>query len=200
MRQARMLSIPASTDLLPAPSLIAAAYSPCRPRPLDQSARLDGSGLHAWCPCGNLYEHDERTPEPVGFERRPVVATFVHSATVLVRDQDAAIDFYINRLGFEKREDAPFGERSRWVVVAPPGSQAGLALLRPEDMGVPAEAVGVPTGISFVSDDIQGFYDQLVASGVEFTGGLEQMPWGARATWFKDQDGNQYFLTENPQE
>ena len=39
--------------------------------------------------------------------------TSIHSATALVRDQDAAINFYVNTLGFEKRADTPFGEGSR---------------------------------------------------------------------------------------
>ena len=60
---------------------------------------------------------------------------YVHSATILVKDQDQAVDFYVNKLGFEKRRDSPFGENSRWIEVAPPGGQASLALLRPRMLG-----------------------------------------------------------------
>ena len=123
--------------------------------------------------------------------------SYVHSATILVRDQDAAVDFYVNKLGFEKRMDNPFGEQSRWIVVGPPGGQAGLALLKPEDYGRDADSVGGPTGISFITSDVQATYDQLVARGVTFTSPPQQMPWGATATWFDDPDGNNYFLTDD---
>ncbi len=123
--------------------------------------------------------------------------TSIHSATVQVRDQDAAIDFYVNTLGFEKRDDSPFAEGSRWVVVVPPGAQTGLALLRPQDVGQPADSITGHTGISFICDDIQRTYDDLSGKGVAFKGPPEQMPWGALATWFSDPDGNGYFLTED---
>ncbi|HUZ01553.1 MAG TPA: VOC family protein [Thermomicrobiaceae bacterium] len=126
-----------------------------------------------------------------------MVISYVHSATVLVRDQAAAVDFYVNTLGFEKRMDNPFGEHSRWIVVGPPGGQAGLALLKPEDVGQDAESARGSTGISFIADDVQATYDQLVARGVTFTSPPQQMPWGATATWFNDPDGNNYFLTDD---
>lgn len=123
--------------------------------------------------------------------------SYVHSATVLVQDQDAAVDFYVNALGFEKRMDNPFGERSRWIVVAPPGGQAGLALLRPEDVGQEGDSAGGSTGISFIADDVKATYEQLTSRGVTFTSPPQTMPWGATATWFTDPDGNSYFLTDD---
>ena len=123
--------------------------------------------------------------------------TSIHSATVLVRDQDAAIDFYVNALGFEKRDDSPFGEGMRWVVVAPPGAPTGLALLRPQDVGQPADSITGQTGISFTCDDITRTYEELSGKGVTFKGPPEPMPWGAQATWFSDPDGNSYFLSED---
>ena len=125
--------------------------------------------------------------------------SYVHSATIRVRDQDKALEFYVGVLGFEKREDSPFGEGSRWVVVAPPGQKTGLALLRPQDMGLPAGAVGGPTGISLIADNVQRTYEELSARGVQFTQPPQQMPWGATATWFSDPDGNNYFLTQDQQ-
>ena len=127
---------------------------------------------------------------------RYAVLKFVHSATIMVKDQDAAVDFYVNKLGFEKRDDSPFGENSRWIVVAPKESQAGIALLRPQDMGRGEDGVGGHTGISMVADDVKGTYETLAGRGVQFTSPPQQMPWGATATWFSDQDGNSFFLTE----
>jgi catechol 2,3-dioxygenase-like lactoylglutathione lyase family enzyme len=126
------------------------------------------------------------------------VITSIHSATVLVQDQDAALAFYVGTLGWEKRDDSPFGEGSRWVVVGPPGSATGLALLRPQDSGSADAAPGGHTGISLVADDLQRTYEELTKQGVQFTGPPQRMPWGARATWFSDPDGNSYFLTEQP--
>lgn len=123
--------------------------------------------------------------------------TYLHSATLLVRDQDAALDFYVNTLGFEVRQDRPFGDESRWLVVAPPGATTGVALLLPSDVGVPAEMAGTYSGLSWIADDVQGTYDALVAKGVQFTQPPERMPWGALATWFADPDGNSFFLTED---
>jgi catechol 2,3-dioxygenase-like lactoylglutathione lyase family enzyme len=124
--------------------------------------------------------------------------SFVHSATVLVNDQDAALNFYVNLLGFEKRNDSPFGEGSRWIEVAPPGATTALALLRPQDMGQPGGTQGGHTGISLIADSVERTYAELSAKGVNFTAPPAQMPWGAIATWFTDPDGNSFFLTEAP--
>src|ERR687887_2137871 len=95
--------------------------------------------------------------------------TSVHSTTVLVKNQDKALDFYVNTLGFEKRDDSPMGEGSRWIVVAPRGRETGLALLRPQDVQQPSDKVGGPTGISFVTGDINRTYEELSRKGVQFT-------------------------------
>ena len=123
--------------------------------------------------------------------------TRIHSATVVVRDQDAALDFYTNTLGFEKRADSPYGEGSRWIEVAPPGRETAIALVSVRDVeqmgGDPADRY---KGLSLIADDVQATYDQLSARGVEFTEPPQRMPWGSMATWFKDPDGNTFFLTE----
>ena len=49
--------------------------------------------------------------------------TQVGRVMVLVSDQDRAIAFYVEKLGFELRADVPFGDGDRWVEVAPPGAQ-----------------------------------------------------------------------------
>ena len=124
---------------------------------------------------------------------------YIHSATILVTDQDRAIDFYVNTLGFEKRDDRPYGDppgASRWVVVAPPGAQTALALARPEDMGAGADAGGGYKGISLIADDVNATYEELSARGGAFTAQPQRMPRGALATWFTDPDGNSFFLTE----
>jgi catechol 2,3-dioxygenase-like lactoylglutathione lyase family enzyme len=120
--------------------------------------------------------------------------THIYSATVLVRDQDEAVKFYTEKLGWEKRSDTPFGEGSRWIEVGPPGAVTVLALLRPEDVEAPPEAAGSEDGVTLVADDIQATYEELSGRGVEFTQPPAEMPWGQKATWFKDLDGNTHFL------
>ena len=120
----------------------------------------------------------------------------IHSATLMVRDQDEALDFYVNKLGFEKLSDEPYGEGSRWVVVAPPGAATGLALSTPRDMGRSEEAHEVYKGVSLLTPDIDVAYERLCERGVVFTQPPQMMPWGAKATWFTDPDGNEFFLTE----
>jgi catechol 2,3-dioxygenase-like lactoylglutathione lyase family enzyme len=54
-----------------------------------------------------------------------------HVGTVIVpvSDQDRALDFYVEKLGFEKRTDAAYGDGDRWVEVAPPGAETTIALV-----------------------------------------------------------------------
>ena len=125
--------------------------------------------------------------------------TYIHSATVLVQDQDRAVDFYVDTLGFEKRDDRPYGDSpdaSRWIVIAPPGAETALALVRPQDAGLGEDAAGGSRGISLIADDVNATYEELSAKGVTFSAKPERMPWGALATWFADPDGNTFFLTE----
>lgn len=120
----------------------------------------------------------------------------IHSATVMVEDQDAAIDFYVEKLGWEKRADSTYGEGARWVEVGPAGAETVLALVRPEDVGAPREAAGSYKGVSLVTDDMDSTYRELSDRGVGFIQPPEQMPWGQMATWFDDPDGNRFFLVE----
>lgn len=118
----------------------------------------------------------------------------IHNATIIVADQDAALDFYVNTLGWEKSADQRMSEEMRWLTVKPKGALTELAL------GVAAwfEGENVPgpgrTGISLVSPDIEATYTELTAKGVRFKQPIEMMPWGMKATWFYDPDGNEFFL------
>src|SRR5689334_11269149 len=59
-----------------------------------------------------------------------LMITHVQSVTVFVSDQDKAIDFYVNKLGFELRSDTAMGENMRWVTVAPPGAPTEIVLAK----------------------------------------------------------------------
>src|SRR5687768_1326013 len=85
-------------------------------------------------------------------------------AMFTVSDQDAALAFYTEKLGFEVRGDVRFGEHgeNRWLEVAPPGSRARLALNPPMGLQPGGGSIGVET------PDVDGEYARLKAvDGVE---------------------------------
>lgn len=120
----------------------------------------------------------------------------IHSSSIVVADQDAAIDFYVNTLGWQKGMDNMFGPDMRWVTVVPPGATTELVLSHPSwyTEGGATRQPGGHTGVSLVAPDIDATYATLVARGVTFRQPVETMPWGQKATWFSDPDGNEFFL------
>jgi catechol 2,3-dioxygenase-like lactoylglutathione lyase family enzyme len=118
----------------------------------------------------------------------------MHSASVIVANQDTALDFYVNTLGWKKVHDDPMGPDIRFLTVVPPGGSTELVLAPLEWYG------GVNTrqdsGITLVADDIDATYKTLTERGVKFEKPVEVMPWGQKATWFFDIDGNKFFLAE----
>jgi catechol 2,3-dioxygenase-like lactoylglutathione lyase family enzyme len=123
------------------------------------------------------------------------VFSHIHSATVPVTDQDAALDFYVNTLGWEKAMDQPIPGGGRWLTVVPPGATTQLVLADATWYGAERLA-NKETGITLVAPDIDGTYATLTARGVRFKQPVEVMPWGDKATWFSDLDGNEFFLVE----
>ena len=120
----------------------------------------------------------------------------LHSTSILVADQDAALDFYVNTLGWEKTSDMSFGDGMRWLTVGPPGATTQLVLALPSWYGGvdSSRQPGGHTGISLVAPDIDATYATLTGRGVKFKQPVEAMPWGTKATWFSDPDGNEFFL------
>ena len=111
--------------------------------------------------------------------------------TVHVKDQDEALRFYTERLGFEKRNDAPMGEGMRWLTVAPAGTATEIVLARGfGDGGTP---LGKNTGLVFETDDIDAAYRELSGRGVRFTKEPSREFFGGWAE-FVDQDGNGFGL------
>jgi catechol 2,3-dioxygenase-like lactoylglutathione lyase family enzyme len=130
------------------------------------------------------------------------VITYIHSTTILVSDQERALDFYVDTLGWEKRIDAMMGDGYRFLTVAPVGGQAELVLGPVAVLGG-EPGVGITrgrgmegaSGISFAVEDVDGTYATLTERGVRFSGPPEATPWGDKATWLFDPDGNRFFLT-----
>jgi catechol 2,3-dioxygenase-like lactoylglutathione lyase family enzyme len=108
-------------------------------------------------------------------------------------DQDRSIEFYVDALGFEKRTDIPFGGDYRWVEVYPPSGTTGIALAPPR----PGGPVGVETGISLATDDIETTHAQLKSAGVDVDAEVSRMGDPVPPMfWFRDPDGNTLLVVE----
>ena len=105
-----------------------------------------------------------------------------------VTDEDRAIEFYVDKLGFEKRADVPFGGDYRWVEVAPPGAETTIAIVRPP-AGKPTG--NVETGIALHTDDIRADHAELKAAGVDVDDEVSEMGDPVPPMfWLRDQDNN----------
>ncbi|HEX4344792.1 MAG TPA: VOC family protein [Solirubrobacteraceae bacterium] len=108
-------------------------------------------------------------------------------------DQDASIAFYVDKLGFEKRTDVPFGGDYRWVEVYPPTGTTGIALAPPREN----DPTAVSTGISLATDDIDATYAHMQAAGIDVD--PEVMRMGDPVPpmfWFRDLDGNTLLVVQ----
>jgi catechol 2,3-dioxygenase-like lactoylglutathione lyase family enzyme len=98
----------------------------------------------------------------------------INLASVLVEDQDVALAFYTEKLGFIKKTEIPLGQ-ARWLTVVSPDDPDGVELvLEPSDHPAvrPFKAALVEDGIPFTSfavDDVTAEYERLQALGVRFT-------------------------------
>jgi lactoylglutathione lyase len=117
--------------------------------------------------------------------------TDVRTVGVPVTQQDRALEFYVDRLGFEKRLDVPMGPGARWIEVAPPGARTSIALIPAHD-GAPA---GIETGVRFTTEDADADHAELRSRGVDAD---EILRWeGVPAMFaFRDQDGNGLEIVE----
>ena len=115
----------------------------------------------------------------------------VRTVGIPVADQDRALEFYVDKLGFAKRLDVPYGDGKRWIEVAPTGATTTIALVPSRD-GVPA---GVETGIRFTTQDADADRADLRHRGVDAD---EVLRWpGAPPMFaFRDQDGNGLEIVE----
>jgi catechol 2,3-dioxygenase-like lactoylglutathione lyase family enzyme len=111
--------------------------------------------------------------------------TGVGAVGVPVTDQDRAVEFYVDTLGFEKRRDVPFGD-GRWIEVAPPGATTTIAL-------VPA---GVPAGIRLATEDAVADHAELLARGADVDQEVLTMPEAPPMFGLRDPDGNSLILVQ----
>ena len=119
--------------------------------------------------------------------------------TIVVKNQDKALDFYTKTLGFEKRADfAPPGN-PRWVTVAPTGQDIEIALWEAgsKSVGVPPshQQPGIGTQWNFKVADCRKTYAELKARGVKFISQPVEYPYAIGAE-FIDPDGNHFSIVQ----
>ena len=129
-------------------------------------------------------------------------------AGIWVHDQEEALAFYTEKLGWELRADVTLPEfgNYRWLTVGPP-NQPEVAMLLNAIPGPPVVdqetseqirslmAKGWAGNVLLTTDDAQRAYEELSARGIEFTETPEERPYGIDAA-FRDPSGNQFRLTQ----
>jgi catechol 2,3-dioxygenase-like lactoylglutathione lyase family enzyme len=115
----------------------------------------------------------------------------IHTVGVPVTDQQRALEFYMDKLGLEKRADYPMGSGRRWIEVAPPRAAVTIALV-PATHEIPA---GVETGIRLKTSDADADNSQLRADGVD-TDEVLRWPGVPPMFMFRDPDGNRLEIIE----
>lgn len=120
--------------------------------------------------------------------------TEVGRVMVPVADQDRAIEFYVEKLGFEKRADIPYGEGARWVEVAPPGGATAIGLVLPRE----GDPVGIDTHVALSTKDAGATHADLRAAGVDTDAEVMRMGDPVPPMFFvRDQDANTLLVVES---
>ena len=118
----------------------------------------------------------------------------IGTVVIPVADQDREIEFYVQKLGFEKRADVPFGNGERWVEVAPGDAVTTIALAPPP----PGRSTGNrETGIGLQTEDIDAFHAELKAAGVDVDPEVSRMGDPVPPLLFlRDPEGNSLMVVE----
>jgi catechol 2,3-dioxygenase-like lactoylglutathione lyase family enzyme len=125
----------------------------------------------------------------------PTTLSNLGVAMFTVSDQDAALAFYTEKLGFELRSDTRFGENGemRWLEVAPPGSTARLAL-NPPMGGAPGGG-----GIGVETHDVLAEHRRLTAiGGIDLDPAPMSTPGAPLLFMLRDPDGNHIAVVQAP--
>ena len=135
----------------------------------------------------------------------------IHCVRVFVRDQDQSLRFYVDQLGFRLMADTRLQSGERWLAVAPPNSEAVIALVAPAPDSRAYELIGRSTQVVLITDDVVARYKEWSQRGVKFlsvpklrrvrsadanmaTPDGKSPVWGGVFASFKDIDGNAFSL------
>ncbi len=116
--------------------------------------------------------------------------TGVRTVSVPVDDQNAALDFYVETLGFTKLRDDPTPDGGRWIELAP-GNESTIVTL---ELAAPGTSRGA-IGIRFSTDDAETAHATLRGAGVD-TDEILRWPGVPPMFAFRDPDGNAFSITE----
>jgi catechol 2,3-dioxygenase-like lactoylglutathione lyase family enzyme len=111
-------------------------------------------------------------------------------ASVPVTDQDRALAFYTEKLGFRLLTDQPFSDEQRWIELGIPGADTRLVLFRSSETLKP----GSQMNVTFWSDNVEATARELKSKGVQFVMEPKREDWGTAAA-FQDIDGNSFVLS-----
>jgi len=114
-------------------------------------------------------------------------------ASIPVRNQDAALKFYTEKLGFKVLTDQPYNGKQRWIELLIPGAESRLALFTPQGH---ENRIGGFQPLTFWCDDVFATAKILKAKGVAFAAEPKTEVWGTVAI-FKDIDGNEFVLSNS---
>lgn len=121
------------------------------------------------------------------------MSTTITHITILVADQNKALDFYTKKLGFKLHTDALLDEGFRWLTVCPTDNENVEIALVPaktqEEKAIIGKQAGSYPLCSFSSTDCKKMYEEISKRGVEFIQEPIERPWGIEAM-FKDLYGN----------
>jgi catechol 2,3-dioxygenase-like lactoylglutathione lyase family enzyme len=120
--------------------------------------------------------------------------------TVLVKNQDAAIEFYTRKLGFSVVEDLPFGSK-RWITLRLPDDQ-GIAITLNQaeaeaDLAVVGKQAGAQPLFAIEVDDCLAAHRRMKEAGVKFHGEPQVQPFGTGVT-LEDLYGNKIYMNQEP--
>jgi catechol 2,3-dioxygenase-like lactoylglutathione lyase family enzyme len=112
-------------------------------------------------------------------------------ASIPVRNQDKALEFYTQKLGLKVITDSPFDGTQRWIELGMPRAETKLVLFTADGQ---EKMIGGFMNVTFMADDVEATVDELKARGVEFVQDAQKADWGTAAV-FKDIDGNVFVLS-----
>ena len=115
----------------------------------------------------------------------------VKFVSIPTRDQDRAVKFWTERVGFRVLTDQPFDDTQRWIELRIGSSDTRIVLFGFGDGG--PQPGGKFPGV-FASDNVEATHREMSARGVEFVSPPQKQPWGTFAV-FKDPDGNEFVLS-----
>ena len=116
--------------------------------------------------------------------------THLKFASIPVRNQDAALAFYTDKLGFKVVTDQPMGPKQRWIELRVGTADTRVVLFTADGQ---EDRIGTSLNGSFACENVEKTYEELRARGVEFVAPPKKEPWGTYAV-LKDPDGNQIVL------